>query len=64
MERDDIRNGKRQLGNSQKDKQVISGNIVKEEWIYKNTWLYFENNTLVEWGPDKINHHIFFTINV
>jgi hypothetical protein len=27
------------------------GNIVKEEWIYKNTWLYIENNTLVDWGP-------------
>jgi hypothetical protein len=29
----------------------IIGDIVKEEWIYKNTWLYIENNTLVEWGP-------------
>lgn len=29
----------------------ILGNITKEEWIFKNTWLYFENNTLVEWGP-------------
>jgi hypothetical protein len=27
------------------------GEIVKEEWIYKNSWLYIENNTLVEWGP-------------
>jgi hypothetical protein len=29
----------------------IIGEIVKEEWIYKNTWLYIENNYLVEWGP-------------
>ena len=29
----------------------IIGEIVKEEWIYKNTWLYIENNILVEWGP-------------
>jgi hypothetical protein len=29
----------------------IIGNIVKEEWIYKNTWLYIENDILVEWGP-------------
>ena len=29
----------------------VIGNVVKEEWIYKNTWLYIENDTLVEWGP-------------
>ena len=38
-------------GTAEKINRVISGNIVKEEWIFKNTWLYFENNTLVEWGP-------------
>jgi hypothetical protein len=27
------------------------GNVVKEEWIYRNSWLFIENNTLVEWGP-------------
>ena len=27
------------------------GIIIKEEWIFKNTWLYLENNTLVDWGP-------------
>ncbi len=38
-------------GKPQKLNRVISGNIVKEEWIYKNTWLYLENETLIEWGP-------------
>jgi hypothetical protein len=38
-------------GTAEKINRVISGNIIKEEWIFKNTWLYFENNTLVEWGP-------------
>ena len=38
-------------GTPQKINRVISGNIIKEEWIFRNTWLYFENNTLVEWGP-------------
>jgi len=37
-------------GNAEKINRVISGNIIKEEWIFQNTWLYFENNTLVEWG--------------
>jgi hypothetical protein len=27
------------------------GEIVKEEWIYKSSWLYLENNILVQWGP-------------
>jgi hypothetical protein len=38
-------------GNADKITREISGNTVKEEWIYKSTWLYMENNTLVEWGP-------------
>jgi len=38
-------------GTAEKINRVISGNIIKEEWIFRNTWLYFENNTLVEWGP-------------
>jgi len=38
-------------GTAEKVNRVISGNIIKEEWIFSNTWLYFENNTLVEWGP-------------
>ena len=40
-------------GTPVKINRVISGNIVKEEWIFKNTWLHFENSTLLEWGPAK-----------
>ena len=40
-------------GTPVKINRIIDGNIVKEEWIYKNTWLHFENNTLLEWGPAK-----------
>ena len=40
-------------GTAQRINRVVSGNLIKEEWIYRNTWLYFENNTLVEWGPIK-----------
>lgn len=38
-------------GTAEKVTREISGNIIKEEWIFKNTWLYLENNTLVDWGP-------------
>jgi hypothetical protein len=38
-------------GKPQKINRIISGNTVKEEWIYKNTWLYLEDEILVEWGP-------------
>lgn len=38
-------------GAAEKINRVISGNVIKEEWIFSNTWLYLENNTLVEWGP-------------
>jgi hypothetical protein len=40
-------------GRAEKINRVISGNLIKEEWLYKNTWLYFENNILVDWGPIK-----------
>ena len=40
-------------GIPEKNNKVTSGDIHKEEWIYKNTWLYFENSTLMEWGPLK-----------
>jgi len=40
-------------GNARKINRVISGNVVQEEWIFKNNWLYFENDMLLEWGPTK-----------
>jgi hypothetical protein len=40
-------------GKPQKINRIINGNIIKEEWIYKNTWLYIQNDNLVEWGPIK-----------
>jgi hypothetical protein len=38
-------------GRAEKINRIVRGDITKEEWIFKNTWLYFENNILVEWGP-------------
>jgi len=38
-------------GSPRKINRVISGNDVREEWIYSSSWLYIENDTLVEWGP-------------
>jgi hypothetical protein len=38
-------------GTPAKINRVINGNVIREEWIYRSTWLYFENNTLVDWGP-------------
>lgn len=40
-------------GTPERTNRVIAGNIVKEEWVFKNTWLYFENNSLLDWGPIK-----------
>ena len=40
-------------GNPEKIEREISGNTVKEEWTYRNTWLYLENNVLSAWGPIK-----------
>jgi hypothetical protein len=38
-------------GKPQKINRVISSNIIKEEWIFRNTWLYIENDVLEDWGP-------------
>ena len=38
-------------GSPQKINRVISGNVIKEEWTFNNTWLYIENNMLMDWGP-------------
>jgi hypothetical protein len=40
-------------GNALKINREVTGNTIKEEWIYRNTWLYFENNMLIDWGPVK-----------
>lgn len=40
-------------GTAQKVNRVINGNAISEEWIYRSTWLHFENNTLLNWGPVK-----------
>ena len=40
-------------GTAEKINRVIDGNLIKEEWIFRSTWLYFENNSLVEWGPRR-----------
>lgn len=40
-------------GTADKINRVINDNVIKEEWIFRSTWLYFENNTLLEWGPVK-----------
>ena len=38
-------------GKPLKINRVISGNTVKEEWIYRSTWLYIEDDVLMTWGP-------------
>ncbi len=40
-------------GRAEKINRVVNGNLIQEEWIYKNSWLYFENNILLEWGPKR-----------
>jgi hypothetical protein len=40
-------------GSPKKINRVINSNVVREEWIYNNTWLYIENELLTEWGPIK-----------
>lgn len=38
-------------GTAERINRDINGNTIKEEWIFRSTWLYFENNTLIDWGP-------------
>jgi hypothetical protein len=40
-------------GSPKKINRIINGNVIKEDWFYNNSWLYFENDTLTEWGPVK-----------
>jgi hypothetical protein len=38
-------------GKPQKVNRTIDVEIIREEWIYKNSWLFIENNSLIDWGP-------------
>jgi hypothetical protein len=38
-------------GKPQKINRTIDADLIREEWIFKNSWLFIENNKLVEWGP-------------
>jgi hypothetical protein len=38
-------------GSPRKIDRVINGNDVNEKWTYSKSWLYIENDRLVEWGP-------------
>jgi hypothetical protein len=40
-------------GVAERINRVINGNTIKEEWYYRKALLYFENNTLLNWGPVK-----------
>jgi hypothetical protein len=40
-------------GEPVKINKTFEGNLVQEEWIYRNTWLYIENGILSDWGPLK-----------
>ncbi|MBK9389460.1 MAG: hypothetical protein IPN68_04420 [Bacteroidetes bacterium] len=40
-------------GKPERISREVNGNTIKEEWFYKSTWLYLENNTLIEWGAVK-----------
>ena len=40
-------------GKPLKINRVITSNTIKEEWIYKGSWLYLENDVLYSWGPIK-----------
>lgn len=40
-------------GKPKKITRVINSSLLKEEWIYNNSWLFFENDLLEDWGPVK-----------
>jgi len=40
-------------GSPRKIDRTISGNVIKEQWFYRDTWLYIQNNVLAEWGRIK-----------
>lgn len=40
-------------GSPGKINKIIRNNVVREEWYYKHTVLFFQNNKLVNWGSDR-----------
>ena len=38
-------------GKPQKINRSINADLIREEWIYNNSWLFIENNSLIDWGP-------------
>jgi hypothetical protein len=38
-------------GKPQKVNRTINADMIREEWIYKSSWLFIENDALVDWGP-------------
>jgi len=38
-------------GKPMKINRTINTDLIREEWVYKNSWLFIENNTLIDWGP-------------
>jgi hypothetical protein len=40
-------------GNPTQITRDVKGNTIQEQWVYRSTWLYFENNSLTDWGPVK-----------
>ena len=38
-------------GKPQKVNRTINTDLIREEWIYKSTWLFIENDALIDWGP-------------
>ena len=40
-------------GIAERINREINGNTVREEWVYRTTWLFFENSSLRGWGQVK-----------
>jgi hypothetical protein len=38
-------------GKPVKVNRTINADLIREEWIYKNSWLFIENDALIDWGP-------------
>ena len=38
-------------GKPLKVNRTINADLIREEWIYKSTWLFIENDALIDWGP-------------